>query len=497
MPTQPAASTPPPGLGLLWRLGLVLIALALCLFVLLWAWLEPRNQRAFERLGSDLLTEMSSTMQGLAYDQTDRARDLLIDLARADAIARERSLRTLPLVGDVEAIRSAVAADDRTREANQQRHVVVKADELQRSMTAAVDGRLSTLAQAQQARTKAFVQQQRRSHLWLVAAVGLGLLVVLGFLLRQLVVAPVQRLQRATRAVANGDLAIALPTPPGGELGALTADFERMLGELRRSRRELERLSAGLADEVSKKTAHLQQALLELRASHRQLAQAERLASLGTLAGGIAHEFQNVIGGIRGCANELLAENGDAATRDTLGVIVRAADRGAGIVQQLLRFARRSPERVADLDPAALAEDALRLCEPAARRQQVRVERRLANGLALRGDGDGLHQVLVNLLINAVQAMPNGGELRVAVDGDDANVRIAITDTGSGIAEADLPHLFEPFFTTKTSGSGPRGSGLGLSVSWGIVEAHGGRIDVQSQVGRGTTFTVMLPRSGR
>ena len=388
-------------------------------------------------------------------------------------------------------------AEDVQRSERQRRNVLVLTEEVQRRAERAMAGRLRALEQSQRQSADEFAGELRTLHLWLVATALLVLLLVLGVGLHRVVIAPTLRLRGATQRVAAGELAVDLPPPSADELGDLARDFARMVEQLRQSRAALQQFAAGLEVEVQKKTAHLEQTLAELQNSHRQLAQAERLAALGTLAGGIAHEFHNVIGGIRGCAHELLADEADADRRETLGVITRAAERGTGIVQQLLRFARRSVDRQAAVDPAQVVADALRLCEPAARGQHVTVVRELTTGLCVRGDADALHQVCVNLLVNALQAMPNGGTLRVAVagGGERPGALLTVADTGVGIATDDLPQLFEPFFTTRTSAADPsrRGTGLGLSVSYGIVAAHQGRIDVQSQVGVGTTFTVWLP----
>jgi signal transduction histidine kinase len=501
----PTAATRRP---LVLQLALVSAVLAAVLAALLLGYVAPRTASAFAGFGDDLLRSGATTMRELLQEQTDQNADVLVDLIRRTSSARERALQDLPLealAGDVAAIRAAIASEDQARSERLRQNVVVLTDEVQRRAERAVATRLQALNQDHAMRAEAFAAELRTSHLWLVAIALLVLLVVLGLGVHHVVVAPARRLGQATRAVAAGDLAVAVPPPSADELGDLARDFARMVEQLRVARSTQQRLTDGLAHEVQKKTAHLERALQDLRSSHQQLAQAERLASLGTLSGGIAHEFHNVIGGIRGCAHELLADETDADRRETLGVIVRAAERGAGIVHQLLRFARRSVEQQADVDPALVLQDALRLCEPAARGQQVQVERQLAAGLCVRGDADALHQVAVNLLINALQAMPNGGTLRVtaaAAPGAQpgpGDVVLTIADTGIGIAADDLRHVFEPFFTTKTSAADPnrRGSGLGLSVSYGIVTAHGGTIAVQSTPGVGTTFTIRLPQPRR
>ena len=298
--------------------------------------------------------------------------------------------------------------------------------------------------------------------------------------------------------MASGDLQPPPLSASGDELGQLAADFATMVSQLREARAELTRLNRSLEDEVARKTAHLEQALADLRATHDQLLQAGKMASIGTLAGGIAHEFHNLVGGIRGCTVEVLKDERDPLRRETLEVVLRAADRATGIVRQLQRFSRRSVDRIDDVDVATVLDDACRLVEPEARRRSVAVARAYAPGLRLRGDGDALHQVFVNLLTNALQAMPRGGTLTVRGNTEAGRVHVEVADTGVGIDPADLPRVFEPFFTRRDqneSGSEP-GSGLGLSVSYGIVSAHGGTMAVQSKRGTGTTFALQLPVQG-
>lgn len=487
--------------GLASRVAVALVVLLAALAaVMQWA-IVPATANAFAAHGEGLLREGSTVMRDLAARQTADTCTVLVDLIRHTTIARQRALQDVPLAiyeGNLDAMRRAIETEDADRSARQQSNVQTLADEIMRRAADDIAARLDDLAKRQRDQTATFASTLRENHLLLVATTLAVLVFVLGLGVHALVVRPTLRLRAATRRLAAGDLDVQLPPPSRDELGDLTRDFADMVGQLRESRARVERLTAGLEDEVRDKTAHLERALAELRTSHRHLAQAERLASLGTLAGGIAHEFHNVIGGIRGCVVELAADETSADRRETLAVITRAADRAAGIVQQLLRFARRSVERRADVDAATIVEDALRLCEPAARRQDVRVERDLAAGLVVRGDSDGLHQVLVNLLTNALQAMPGGGTLRIAARRAGDEIVLTVADTGSGIAAADLPHVFEPFFTTKGGEADParRGSGLGLSVSWGIVQAHGGRIEATSTPGQGAVFTVTLPVRG-
>lgn len=481
------------------RLVLALVLLLAALAATLDLVVVPNTTAAFADHGAGLLRDGSVVMHDLASQQTRDSSTVLVDLIRHTTAARQRGIEDLPLelyAGDLDALRSAIVTADAQRGARQQANVRSLADEMARRATAAIDSRLGGLAARQLDQTATFGAALRANHLALVATALAVFVLVLGFGVHVLVVRPTRRLRAATQRVAAGDLSVLLPPPSRDELGDLTRDFADMVGQLRESRAELGRLNAGLEDEVQRKTRHLEQALADLRASHQQLAQAERLASLGTLAGGIAHEFHNLIGGIRGCVAELAAEETSADRRETLGVVTRATDRATSIVQQLLRFARHSVEQTADVDIAAVVEDALRLCEPAARRQNVRVERDLTVGLVVRADAGGLHQVCVNLLTNALQAMPNGGVLRLRVfTPGAAEVAFEVTDTGTGIAAHDLQHVFEPFFTTKGGERDParRGSGLGLSVSWGIVRAHHGRIDVASAPGAGARFTVVLP----
>ena len=243
--------------------------------------------------------------------------------------------------------------------------------------------------------------------------------------------------------------------------------------------------------------------LADLEASERRkvttltasVTQAEKLAALGTLAAGIAHEINNPIGVITSRV-ELMRLDADAhhlpnEVRNDLDVVHRHARRVARITQGLLSFARKSPHARSPVDLNQIVDDTLVLLEHPLTRGGVTIVTTRAPGLPrLMGDANALQQVLVNLLTNARDAITGAGtiDVRTEASPDRREVRLSVHDTGRGIPREALPRVFDPFFTTK-----PEGTGLGLAISYGIVRDHGGTIDVDSRPDHGTTFTVTLP----
>lgn len=455
-PTEPVArrSTQRAGLLLTHKLLLAAALLGLLLWFALDAVVGARTTQAFRVRSQDLVEHSMTAMRELAMRQRDQQAASLQELAAMPEDARTQ-----------EAARRAELGKRRTREE--------------------IDEVAADLAYEQELLGATFANELRTQHLELVAAALVTLGLVFGLGLHRLVVRPVQTLRAATRRVAEGDLETAVPVGSADEIGQLAADFSTMTRELRRSREQLAAFAQDLEQQVAQKT--------------RELLHSAKMASLGTLAGGLAHEFHNLVGGIRGCAQEARRDATSPDQQETLDVILRATDRATAIVQQLRRFAQQDRGERREFELDRVVGDAVRLLQPEARRRRIDLAADLAKALRLVGDEGALHQVVVNLLTNAMQAMPSGGPLRVRAFADGAFAVVEVEDRGTGIAEADLPRLFEPFFSRRTDAPDPaqRGTGLGLSVSYGIVAAHGGSIDVQSRVGEGSTFRVRLPLDAR
>ena len=233
--------------------------------------------------------------------------------------------------------------------------------------------------------------------------------------------------------------------------------------------------------------------ITQRQAMERATRQAERLSALGRLAAGIAHEINNPIGIMTSRIELMLMDaeaNGlPAETIEDLRVVHRNAMRVATLARNLLSFAREAPRERRPVDLNEVVGNVLLLVRKEFGRQDIRILSELHTPLPpVHGQGNALEQVLLNLLTNAAEAMTERGEIRVTTAVADGRVRLTVADTGQGIAPEQLAHIFEPFFTTK-----PSGTGLGLSVTYGIVEDHGGTIDVESTPGQGTRFSLTFP----
>jgi len=255
------------------------------------------------------------------------------------------------------------------------------------------------------------------------------------------------------------------------------ARYER---ELTKRNQQLERLNRDLEQLVRKRSA--------------ALVQAEKMAALGRMAGGVAHEINNPLGGILAFVQLLIRDSqGDPDLRESLDTIEQCTLRCKGIVDSLLSFSRQSRLDACEaVDLNAVAEVALTIArlDPRARDADLRLDLQPCLGPA-EGQANLLEQVIVNLVQNALHAAGDGGEVVVRTRSDhDGWIRLEVEDSGTGIPEEILPHIFEPFFTTKPVGEG---TGLGLSICFGIVEEHGGELTARRADGGGAIFTLRLP----
>jgi two-component system NtrC family sensor kinase len=280
------------------------------------------------------------------------------------------------------------------------------------------------------------------------------------------------------------------------EFGRLARSFNAMTAALARSRAELQDWARTLEQKVAERTR-------ALRVAEAETVRGEKLASVGLLAAGIAHELNNPLTGVLtfSCLMRKKAPEGSQEAAD-LDLVIRETKRCAAIIRRLLDFARdKAPEKkFADLN--ALIEETVRIVELPAHLDDIEIALELDRALPrVWADADLVKQVVMNMVVNAQHAIEGRGRItiRTRVAGprrakpgapEVPMVEIAIVDTGCGIPENDLRRIFDPFFTTKGVG---KGTGLGLSVSHGIVEAHGGAIEVESATGAGSTFHVFLP----
>ena len=502
---EPSDRTPRRGFPLGMKLAVVLLIAALLMAAFLYGYFGPRADESFTDRTGTLIELSHDSLSRMVLRHTADSKNLLVNLIRHTTDARRRHMKDLPLslyAGDVDQIRRTVEETDAAMSRRLEDNVEILAREMEQRSLKEVQSRIDSLAEEQTALGTAFAGDIRRAYLNLNGAVFGALVLMCAFGLYRTVVRPVRQLRQGTQAVASGNLEVEVPVRSADEVGGLAADFGIMVRQLRQSRadidgktRELQDLNLNLEAEVNRKTNHLEQALDDLQRTQKQLIHAEKMASIGTLAGGVAHEFNNLMGGIRGCAIESLETEADSERRETLEVILRAADRASEITAQLLRFSRQRAMKIEPRDVGAIIGDALTLIERSAHKRNVTIVRRIEAGAPVPVDGDGLHQVLLNLCNNALHAMAGGGELTLEARRTSRGMVIAVKDTGAGIATDQIDHIFEPFFTTKDRDPDPasRGAGLGLSVSYSIVEAHGGTLEVDSTVGQGSTFTITLP----
>jgi len=314
------------------------------------------------------------------------------------------------------------------------------------------------------------------------------------FFVWQVVGRPVKVLQRGTEHLGTGNLGYQIEVHSEDEIGELARSFNEMSTRLESEHQENVAWTHTLEQRVEQKTR-------ELKRAHEHALHTEKMASIGKMAAVLAHEINNPLSGILTYAKLLHKwidhEDGSLNRRqdicESLDLIASESRRCGDLVKNLLTFSRATPMNLQATDLNRVIEQSLRLVQHQLDLTAVQVETDLEPELPLvQCDGAQIEQVLLALIMNAIDAMPQGGNLWLATKAQRENnqVQIVVRDDGSGIPPEILPRIFEPFLTTKETG---RGVGLGLAISHSILERHNGSIEVQSELGRGTTFTVSLP----
>jgi len=331
--------------------------------------------------------------------------------------------------------------------------------------------------------------QKSHEYRWQFIIMTCVLLLVIGvlitFLIQKLVNRPVQRLVRHTALVSAGDLDVRVPVESHDELGDLSDAVNQMTESLQKAHEELKDWGVSLERKVEDRSR-------EIRRIQAQLYRSDKLASLGQLVAGIAHEINNPLTGILLFTSIVNSDKRlDPELKADLERVISETSRCADIVKRLLEFSRETVAHKEHFSMNAKLETVFALMHQHPCLLNINIIRNFSPDLPdVIADPAQIQQVLVNLLLNACHAMPEGGDLTLTTSlaADDGYVRVEVRDTGCGISEENLNRIFDPFFTTKADGTG-----LGLSISYGIMENNGGKLEVKSKVGEGTAFTLILP----
>lgn len=334
---------------------------------------------------------------------------------------------------------------------------------------------------------KAIERQTLEITIYAFIFMGLSF-IILYFILQRLVLKPVSILSGEMRRVAGGDLTRKVSIASQDEISILGRVFNTMTEELRAAREKMENWTQALETEVAKKTE-------ELKKSQDKLIQAEKLASLGRLTLDVAHEIRNPLSSIGGFARRLYKIATNEKEKDYANIIVCEIGKLENILRDVLTFSREARHHLERHNPEEVLHDALVIYEELCSEHHINIEVNIEEGLPLiLIDKEQVKRALQNLITNAIDAMPDGGILKATVGKEDLYgvtfIFLKISDTGSGIPEEKLPLIFEPFFSTKEIG---HGTGLGLSITRKIIEEHGGFIKAESEVGKGSTFSLYFP----
>ncbi len=319
----------------------------------------------------------------------------------------------------------------------------------------------------------------------IMAGFSVVILLILMYITTSTIVGPLRKMVTATKQIARGDLNHKVDINLEDEIGELAQSFNQMTENLKSANRKLVQWGKTLEKRVEERTK-------ELKETQDSLIQSEKLASLGKMAAGIAHEINNPLTSILINTHLMLEKTGeDNPFHENLSLVADETARCSSIVKGLLEFSRQNPPKKDFTDLNALLEKTINLVKNQVSFQNINITQKLAANLPqIQVDPGQIKQVFLNLLVNAAEAMPEGGELFVKSEyiSSDKTIRITFQDTGHGIPENQIHKLFDPFYTTKSSGTG-----LGLAVSYGILQQHQAKINIESTPGKGSAFILDFP----
>ncbi len=317
---------------------------------------------------------------------------------------------------------------------------------------------------------------------------------VKGYFIRRMIHNPIKKLNDATDEVANLNLDLKVELNSRDELGKLSKSFNKMTSELKDANEAVKHWTLQLEERVREKT-------LELEKAEAQLIMAEKMASMGELSAMVAHEINNPLSGILSYAKvsarylDRGANDPEAldAVRKNLAFISEETKRCGNIVKSLLIFSRRGSGDFKEERLNGIIENSIMVIDHSVKMKELQLIKEIyGENDAIRCDAGGIQQIFVALIVNAIEATPVRGTIKISADYTSTtdDVTVVVSDTGRGIPDNILPHIFEPFVSTKT-----KGTGLGLSMVYGIVQQHSGSIDVKTQIEEGAAFIVSLPRN--
>ncbi len=333
-------------------------------------------------------------------------------------------------------------------------------------------------------------ETKNRNALSTIFTFGTLAIIGTGYFLSQNIAKPILKLRNVSMAVSSGNLDQRSGIERSDEIGQLANAFDQMTANLHERTLEVTELYT----ESVERSEELTEINQQLQDAQEQLLQSEKLSAIGQLAAGIVHDVRNPLANIMGLAEEIRIDIGEDSpdSEEALKMIIANASRATDIVSDLMLFARQSDTKPKYQDVNETIISSMRLTEYLARKGKIEVKTNLESPPPVTiYDSQQIGQVLINLIQNAIQAMPDGGELNLGSSQNRKWIDITIEDSGVGIPKKNLSKIFDPFFSTKAEGEG---TGLGLSVSYGIITQHKGKIEVKSKINKGTTFTIKIPR---